>query len=257
MIKSSQRNPVIKNPVIKSDTVQCDIAANVQQRLICHMKKWHVFAMVILCSIGMICHVCYALYEPFIQNMSGQSYHDFHLYCGKPSSNISYHNIVDVHLMECSTIMLFTEDNHKHLYEEHYVQPEFKPLHLSKYVCIKYTFSAHYDIQVIKSKLVSLACQRNSLRKEEYKYRILHILNNHHKHLKTLSAIKDYRHKQLYGGGTMATWLFSEIEKYAMKPYHYCMDDIFEYGINVHSSLLHEYTRGDLCCANVPLWLLS
>jgi len=47
----------------------------------------------------------------------------------------------------------------------------------------------------------------------------------------------------------MATWLFQEIEKYAMKPYHYSMDDVFEYGVNVHSSLLHEYTRDGLCCA--------
>jgi len=253
MIKSSQRNPVIKN-----DTVQCDITANVQQWLICHMIKWHVFAMVILCSIGMIFHVCYVLYELFIQNMSGQSYYDPCLYCGKPSNNISHHNIVDVHLMEYDTITLFTEDNHKHLSEEeHYVRPEFKPLYFSKYVCIKYTFFAHYDIQVIKSKLVNLACQCNSLRKEEYRYRMLRILNNYHKHLKTLSETNDYRNKQLYGGGIMATWLFSEIEKYAMKPYHYSMDDVFEYGVNVHSSLLHEYIRGDLCCANVPLWLLS
>jgi len=66
---------------------------------------------------------------------------------------------------------------------------------------------------------------------------MLYILNNYHKHLKTLSATEDYRCKQLYGGGIMATWLFSEIEKYAMKPYHYSMDDVFEYGVNVHSSL--------------------
>src|SRR5882762_3968834 len=214
MIKLSQKNPVIKN-----DTVQCDITANVQQRLICHIIKWHVFAMMILCSIGMICHVCYILYEPFIQNMSGQSYHDSHLYCGKPSNNVSHHNIVDVHLIEYNTTMLFTEDNHKHLSEEeHYVRRKFKPSYCSEYVCIKYTFSAHNDIQVIKSKLVSLACQCNSLRKVEYRYCMLYILNNYHKHLKTLSATEDYRCKQLYGGGIMATWLFSEIEKYAMKP---------------------------------------
>jgi len=30
----------------------------------------------------------------------------------------SHHNIVDVHLIEYNTTMLFTEDNHKHLSEE-------------------------------------------------------------------------------------------------------------------------------------------
>jgi len=122
----------------------------------------------------------------------------------------------------------------------------FKPSYFSDYIFINHIFTAHYDIQVIKSKLVNLACQRNSLRKEEYRYHMLHILNNYHNYLKIISATKDFRHKQLYGGGVLATWSFSEIEKYANKPYHYSMDDVFVYGVHVHSSLLHEYTRGDL-----------
>jgi len=49
---------------------------------------------------------------------------------------------------------------------------------------------------------------------------MLYILNNYHKHLKTLSATEDYRCKQLYGVVSWPNMVISEIEKYAMKPYH-------------------------------------
>jgi hypothetical protein len=247
-----------KNHVIKNDTVQCDITANVQQWLTCHMMKWCFTAMMMLCCVGMICCVYCVLYEPFIQNMSSGLSNNSHLFCGNSLNGIPQHIDFDLCLMKYNTIIILTEDNHEHLSkEENHIKPEFKPLYFSDYIFINHIFTPHYDIQVIKSKLVSLACQHNSLRKEEYRYCILHILNNYHNHLKICSATKDFRHKKLYGGGIMATWSFSEIEKYAMKPYHYSMDDVFVYGVHAHSSLLHEYTRGDLCWANVPLWLLS
>ena len=144
--------------------------------------------MMMLCCVGMICCVYCVLYEPFIQNMSSGLSNNSHLFCGSSLNGIPQHIGFDLCLMKYNTIIIFTP---------------------------------HYDIQVIKSKLVSLACQRNSLRKEEYRYCILHILNNYHNHLKISSATKDFRHKKLYSSGIMATWSFSEIEKYAMKPYHY------------------------------------
>jgi len=60
------------------------------------------------------------LYEPFII-----------LYCGKPSNNVSHHNIVDVHLIEYNQLC-YSLKNHKHLSEEeHYVRWEFKPSYFS------------------------------------------------------------------------------------------------------------------------------
>jgi len=47
---------------------------------------------------------------------------------------------------------------------------------------VNYTFTAYYDIQVMKARLVSLTCQCNMLRREEYRYRLSLILNNYNYH---------------------------------------------------------------------------
>jgi len=125
---------------------QCATTANMPYH------KMHVFAMMILCQywhdLPCFLHFIWAIYTKYEWSVISW----FSFICGKPSNNVSHHNIVmyshRVQTQLCYSLKTIT----KHLSEEeHYVRREFKPSYFSEYVCIKYTFSAHYDIQVIKS----------------------------------------------------------------------------------------------------------
>ena len=216
--------------------------------------------MVVLCSIGIICHVYYTFCEPCIQTDMGYGMpYDCQLYHKNTIYGVQQQTFSLMNLMQHGTIIQYIEDDHKPMNkEECYVSQESEPDFNSVYVYVNYTFTAYYDIQVMKARLVSLTCQRNMLRREEYRYRLSLILNNYnyHDHFK-VKFTDNFTHEQLHGGGTMATWLFSELEKYAVKPYQYSMHDIFEYGIHVPREQLHKYASGASCCANVPLRLLS
>ena len=265
--QSTVKKMPYKSPKFKHKKVQCDTTANVQQslichmqRLICHMMKWYTSITMVLCSIGIIYYVYYAFCEPFIQTDMGYgSPYDCRLYHENSMYDIQQQNFSVMNCMKQGTITQYIEDNHKPMNKgKHYIYQKFKPDFYSDYECINYTFTAYYDIQIIKVRLVNPVCQCITLRKEEYRYRLSLILINYdyHGHFKIKFANK-FTHERLHGGGTMATWLFSELEKYAVKPYPYSMDDVFEYGVHVPREQLHKYTRGVLCYANVPLWLLS
>jgi len=238
----------------------CDTIANVQQWLICHMMKWYTSIMLVLYSVGIICYVYYAFCEPLTQKDIGYgSPYNCQLYNKNTICGIQQQSFSVMNLMEHGTITQYIKDNWKPMNEEkHYVNQEREPDFYTVYVYINYTFTTYYDIQVMKARLVRLTCQRNQLRKEEYKYHLSLISTNYnyHDHFK-IKFTDSFIHEQLHGGGTMATWLFSELEKYAVKPSQYSRDDIFEYGVHVPREQLHKYASGALCCANIPLQLLS
>jgi len=221
-----------KSSEFKDKKVQCDITANVQQWLICHRMKSPEFKdKKVQCDIAanvqqwLICHMM--KWCTFIMVVL----------C---SVGITCYVYYAFHELFIQTDMDYVVSYDPWLYHENMIygiqQQSFSGIYLMEYSTITQCIEGNYE----------------HWHQEEH-----HVNQEFEPDSYSAYVYVNYMHEQLHGGGTIATWLFSELDKYAAKPYQYSMDDIFEYGAHVPREQLHRYAGGTLCCANIPLWLLS